>query len=479
MPHDTVSVPLAGSIARAVTGISYDAMPAEVAERACLLILDAVGVALAASARGHGRGLIESLAALGGTGSHAVIGHPAQLGARDAACANGLLMHSLEFDDTHMAAILHVTCTAFPAVLATGAHLGASGREVLEAYVAGAEVAARLGMAAKGAFQRRGFHPTGVIGTFAAALATGKLLKLDHEQMVHAQGIALSLASGSMQFLDDGGSMKSFHPGWAAQAGMTAAMMAAQGLTGARHTYEGRFGLFQSFIGMDALDTDLPGMVQSIGAEWEVPKIAVKPFPAAYYSHACIEAAVELSQYDNFDIDEVEEITACVPAEVVGKIGAPIERKRRPKTPSDAQFALPFLVATALVRRQFTLSDIDADVLQDARILALADRVLCEGVSGTSFPTFYPGSLVVRLRDGQTFTKSVDINLGSQGRPIGSNFIQAKFISNTDRSFAAGEAADGIMSFILNLPDRPNIRDFYQAVAAPAGAATRSAKDVA
>ena len=412
----------------------------EVAERAVHLILDGVGCGLAAQTQGLGQQMSASLHGWGDRGQHVVIGSSTRLGARDAALLNGTLMHSLEFDDVHMASVMHLTCAVFPAVLATGVHAGKSGQDVLFAYIAGLEIGARLGMADGGGFQAKGFHPTSVVGSFAAACASALLLDANAEQIRRSQGIALSLASGAMQFLEGGGTTKRLHAGWAAQAGMNAAMMAINGIQAPDRALEGKFGLYRSFLGRDIDVSASTESLAGVGRHWETLAIAIKPFPSAYYGHACVEAAIELAHYDNLHLDEIEAVIAHIPSPVMPKIGEPLAAKQRPTTSAAAQFSLPYLVAAGLCRRQLTLAELEPASLQDPAIVAMAARVRCEGDPDTAFPKVYPGALSIRLKNGHTLTKQIPVNLGAVERPIANSFIVDKFVRSVGTPGAANLA---------------------------------------
>ena len=224
--------------------LTLDDVPEAVVERAKLHILDAVGIGLAASRYDFSHKTLTAIQGLAGDGPYPVIGMPARLPLRDAAQMNGFLIHGLDYDDTHVGGVIHATTSAVPTVMAAGQRHGASGRAMLEAYLVAIEGAARIAAAAQGGFHRLGFHPTGMVGVFGAALAAGRLAGMTEAQLAHAQGIALSMASGSLQFLDDGAWTKRMHPGWAAVAGISAAALAQQGFQGPAEPYEGRFGLY-------------------------------------------------------------------------------------------------------------------------------------------------------------------------------------------------------------------------------------------
>src|SRR5947207_1111539 len=183
---------IAEELARFVGTVSADAIPLAVLARAKHLILDAVGIALASTTFDFARRALIAIAGLAGTGDTAVIGMAARLPPRDAALMNGILIHGLDFDDTHTGGVIHATSSVLPTVLAVGARHRTGGRAMLAAYVLGVEAAARLGAVAKGGFHQVGFHPTGLVGAFACALAAGRLMGLSEKQLTMAQGIALS-----------------------------------------------------------------------------------------------------------------------------------------------------------------------------------------------------------------------------------------------------------------------------------------------
>ena len=171
-------------------------------------------------------------------------------------------------------------------------------------------------------------------------------------------------------------------------------------------------------------------MLATLGTSWETCAVAVKPFPAAYYTHACIEAAIDLALTHAIDVKAITRVEARVPPPVLPKIAEPVAAKAQPASVSAAQFALPFLVATALVARRFGLGELTPERLTDPLVLDLARRVTCMGDATLDFPRYYGGAVAVVLDGGACFTKRVAINLGAQDRPVDIDFILAKFASN-------------------------------------------------
>jgi 2-methylcitrate dehydratase PrpD len=410
--------------------LSLPRVPEEVQLRAKHLLLDAIGCAFAAREEPFAVRIASSVARLAGAGPRGVIGMAHRLPPRDAALVNGMLMHGLDYDDTHAAGVVHLTVSTFPAALAAGAHSAASGAELLTAYIAGVEVGARLASVAKGGFHQVGFHPTGVVGAFASCLAAGRLMGLSSERLTGAQGIALSLASGNLQFLEDGSWTKRIHPGWAAGCGITAAALAADDFPAPREAYEGRFGLYRSHLPPAELAaSDLSLATAGLGRVWEIDNVAVKPFPACHFVHACADAAIALHR-EGIDAERVRSIRALVPDGVVKAVCEPVAAKRRPKSDYDAKFSIPYAVASGLARGRLGLAELLPQAFAEPRIERLMDKVEYAVDAQSSFPKHYSGEVVVTLDDGRTVRERVAVNRGNPERPLTNAEIEAKFFEN-------------------------------------------------
>ena len=284
---------------------------------------------------------------------------------------NGVLVHGLDYDDTHVPGIVHTSASSFPLALGLAAHLDRSGRELLAAYVLGVETSARLGSVAKGGFHQTGFHPTGLIGAFGCTLAAGFLYGMSAAQLKMAQGIALSLASGSLEFLEDGAWTKRVHPGWAGVAGITAASLARRGFVGPGAAYEGRFGLFRSYLGAASTQCDYSLATRGLGDIWEVVNVAVKPYPACHFVHACTDAAIAL-RAKGVRAGDIAHVLASVPQEVIKTVCEPVANKKRPANSYDAKFSIPYAIATSFVRGKFGLAELEDAALRDPDVLSLA-----------------------------------------------------------------------------------------------------------
>ena len=463
--------PIAAELAEFAHGQRYEEIPGEVRLRARHLMLDAVGIALASHRFDFARTSLDGIEALAGLGADAgpgagregeatVIGHPRRLPLRDAAMANGLLVHGLDYDDTHVPGIVHATASAFPCALALGERLGASGEEVIAAYVVAVEAAARIGTVPRGGFHRQGFHPTGLVGAFGCALGAGRILGLDPPRLVMAQGVALSTASGSMEFLEEGAWTKRLHPGWAAVAGIASAYLARAGFVAPSLPYEGRFGLYRTHLGArgdEGEASDLSLATRGLGETWELERVAVKPFPACHFLHGCADAAIALAAAHDLRPDEVEEATALIPEETIATICEPVANKVRPTSDYDAKFSVQYAVAASLARRAFGLAELDAEARADRAILDLAKRVRYRADPDSAFPRAYSGEVLVRTRDGRELRHREEVNRGADERPLTNREIVEKYMENARRTVDGARAA-AIRNAILDLDRCGDVR---------------------
>ena len=457
---------IAQTLAGFAESLRPEAIPGEVLERAKYLILDAVGIAHASTHYDFAHRSLSAVTELsGGLGDTPVIGLPHRLLARDAMLINGILVHGLDYDDTHAAGVIHATASSFPCSLGVAAQRGASGLEMLAAYVIGMEAGTRLGAVAKGGFHQIGFHPTGLVGAFSCALIAGRLYGMTAPQMAMAQGIALSVGAGSLEFLQDGAWTKRMHPGWAAVAGSTAATLARHGFVGPREAYEGRFGLFASHLGQYAGNIDLALATAGLGTTWELPKVTVKPIPACHFTHGCADAAAILREKHGLAIADIKSVRALVPQEVVKTVCEPVATKQKPQNSYDAQFSIPYIVATALARGSFGLQHLEEGALADPEVLALARRVNYEVDPDSPFPKYYSGEVIVTTTDGRELRHREEINRGAADRPISNAEVEKKFMENATLAVSAARARE-IRDLVLSLDRLADAGELAEGLAA-------------
>lgn len=459
---------IAERLAAFAAGLKAGDIPAPVLERAKYLILDAVGIAYASTHFDFAHRSLSAVTELSdGLGDVPVIGLSNRLQLRDAILMNGILVHGLDYDDTHAAGVIHATASCFPCSLGVAAHAGMTGQDLLTAYVIGVEVGARLGAVAKGGFHQVGFHPTGLVGAFACALIAGHLYGLNARQLAMAQGITLSVGAGSLEFLQDGAWTKRMHPGWAGVAGLTAASLARHGFIGPREAYEGRFGLYASHLGPLAKDCDFALATAGLGSTWELAKVSVKPLPACHFTHASADAAAILREKHGLKTSEVRSVRVLVPREVIKTVCEPVATKQRPQNSYDAQFSIPYTVATALARGSFGLQHLEDAALADPEVLALAQKVRYEADPTSPFPKYYSGEVIVTTTDGRELRHREEMNRGASDRPITNGDVEKKFMENATLAVSPARAAR-ILDLVLSLDRIDDARAFAEGLAAQA-----------
>lgn len=451
--QDTISA----SIGDFAHDLDWDDIPGDVQDLAKLLLLDSLGIAYASGTYDFARKARKAVEALadGAPGGSTVVGQALELPLRDAVLLNGLLIHGLDFDDTHPAGVVHASASAAATALGVAEHHDRSGRDLLTAYVLGIEVAARLGVAARGGFHQVGFHPTGLVGAYAASVVAGKLAGLDAPALAQAQGFVHSLASGSLEFLATGAWTKRAHPGWAGVAGITAASFAAAGFEAPPEPYEGRFGLYASHL--QGREYDVEAARADLGTVWETSSVAVKPFPACHFTHAFADAAIALREQHGLTPSAVVSVRCLIGQGEVSTVCEPVSAKLRPQSAYDAQFSLPYVTAAALARGRFTLEELDESAWTDSEILGLASKVRYEVDPQSAFPTYFSGEVVVETVDGRTLRHREQVNRGAGPRPLSHDDVVAKFHSTA--GLAVDEArADRLVDAVLGLDTVSDVR---------------------
>lgn len=458
-PRSNISEALA-SFSRTAT---FASIPPAVVDYALLCIADSVGIAFASQQFSFAESGIGAMKALGSSGICSVIGGNQLLTSRDAAFLNGLLVHGLDYDDTHSESIIHCSASALPMVLAQGYTHHASGQAALTAYVIAVETSARLGQIADGMFQKKGFHPTGLVSIFGCTLGASMLAQLTESQTVHAQGVALSMAAGSMQFLEDGAWTKRMHPGASASSAIMASALAANGFKGPGNAYEGRYGLYPLYL--SGQDVDVARVTDTLGKDWELLNVAIKPYPVCHFSHACMDSVIILMREHQLSLSDIDEITAFLHENQFDVVCRPSQAKTAPKSDYDAKFSLQFCVAAAAARGEFGLAELERQALEKEEILALARRVSFEHWESSRFPEFFSGGIRIKTKSGLVVEHYETVNRGATGRALDVNAVRQKFNANMLTSTTQSRA-DEVWNEIMALPNAPTLERLNKSLTA-------------
>ena len=400
----------------------YDDIPPDVVVRAKQCITDTIATIIFGHDLPWSR-IVVAFAEKNGPGGKSRILGPggAAVHAPSAALANGALAHAFEMDNlTWPSTGVHPGATLLASGLAVAQERGVGGRELLAAFVAGSEIMIRIGRATHHSNEGRGFHAPGTTGPFGAAVACGRLMGFDAERMRNALGVAGSLACGLMEFARSGtGAMvKRLHLGRAAESGVLAAGLAADGFTGPASVLEGEFGFLRVFCG----DTfDAAELTRALGESYATRSIMLKRFPCHITAHTSVQAILDLRAEHGYAAADVAAI----------HIGGNDKMARVNNIPSPAdimmaQYSIPFCVALAHVRDPRDPHSFDESALKDPQVRSLAQRVTISLAEGR--PTPLAAVVTVTLRDGRKLERAVADFKGTPESPLDRNELREKFL---------------------------------------------------
>ena len=423
--------------------LRYEDIPAAVVQRAKDCITDTVAVIVQGNGLPWSQMIVAYAQRIGAGGRCRILGAPGPtVQAPSAALANGTLAHAFESDNlTRPGAGVHPGATLVPSALAIAQERGFGGRALITAVVAGFEVMYRIGAATHHSNEQRGFHAPGTTGPFGAAVACAHLLGLDADGMTHALGIAGSCAGGLMEFARSGtGAMvKRLHLVRAAESGVLAASLAAEGFTGPRSVIEGPAGFLQVFCN----HSDPGELTRDLGEQFATMNLCLKRFPCHMSAHTAVQAVLELREAHGFAGGDVDRVIVQGTERM-----ATINNILDPADIMMAQYSIPFCVALALFRDPRDPVSFDDSALRDAAIRSLCGRVT---VMQADPPTRVAGASVVTilLMDGRTVSRTVEEFDGVPSRPLSRAALRDKFC--TLMRVRYGEAATGLFERLQTL----------------------------
>lgn len=418
-------------LARTVEGTRVDDVPEDVrlTGRACLL--DTICVALAGCQEPLVDILDSVVSEFGRAEGSTIIGRGRKAGAPDAALVNGSAAHALDFDDMHIASSSHPSVPVISAALAVAERVHASGAEMLRAIVLGIETTVRIGEAVNPAHYQRGWHATGTLGHFGAAVAAGSLLKLAPSQLTMAIGIAATQAAGLKQMF--GTMAKPLHAGHAARDGVMAALLAARDFTSSARSLEGTRG----FGNVMSESPDWTRLTESWGTEWSMRRVLYKKHASSFCTQALIEGVIGLRRKHALEPDGVAAMRIAVSRQSLDNA-----RIGEPATGMEGKFSLTHAAAQALAYGQATESDFTDERAAEPRLRDLRGRT---AISLGERLGWAEASVEIETRDGRTLREDVDLHERSATADAKWEVAEEKFRSVTatllrsDRSDAVVE----------------------------------------
>ena len=409
--------------------LNYDAFSEEVIDRVKYLFLDYIGVAARGSLSDSSGPVHNLILNCDKTDDGAVVvGTQMRASPPYAAIANGSAAHSLELDDVVNEASLHPAVAIMSAALAAVNISRCSGKEFIEAIVAGYEMMIKLGVSLDPSIHYAiGFHPTGTCGTMGAAITTAKILGLNLKSMVNALGIAGSMAAGSMEFLTEGAFTKRLHPGWAAHSGLMAALLARENFTGPGSIIEGRYG----FLHMYSTGSDPSKLLKDWGDPYEIMRTSIKTHACCRYKQGPIDCILKIIGENNLKPQDIKTVILGVLEAGFPIVAEPKGLKTNPGSVVDAQFSMPFGAAVAILYRKATLDEYTMEKIGSSEVKEMMKRVSCvkDHELEKSFPKKWPASATVLTKNGARYSARIDYPKGDPENPLTWNELIEKFRS--------------------------------------------------
>jgi 2-methylcitrate dehydratase PrpD len=406
----------------------YEDLPHEAVEAAKREVVDSLATALGGSTKPGVGELVDMVREWGGNEQSTIIAYGIKCPAPNAAQVNGTMIHALDYDDGHPVSLVHVGCIAVSTCFAVAERMGnINGKELITAIALGGDFVSRLGLASRPGSSAlgAGWHPTTLFGFLNSAAMASRLMGLDEEKMINAIGLAYHQCGGAGTGVGDGALAKRMGPGLAAKAGITSALMAERGITGERSSLEGREGrggLYNVYI---RGDYDARILTDDLGKRFEGINITNKPYPCCGYTHPFIDAALVLKSRHDIKAGQINEIIAYGGQAAYGMTVSP--DKQVPRTIVDAQFSVPWTVATALVKGRVTVEDFTDESIKNENILNISRKTIGQLEPGYDRHGVGPGKITIVMEDRTEYTEEVEHALGSIERPMTFEDCATKF----------------------------------------------------
>lgn len=442
------------AVAERLMRVKFEDLPVATIERQKDLIIDTLGVAVAGAAAPAVKPTVDLLREMGGRPEASVLVVGEKLPACHAALANSLMAHALDFDDMHERAGVHANVCVLPAALAAAERVGRiSGRSFLTAVVLGVDLVCRLGVWVP---LSRGWHATATLGIFGATAVVSRLLGLDVRGLANALGIAYCQAAGNRQGRLEGALTKRLQPALAAKAAVWSSLLARAGLTGPKEILEGDWGMLGLYT--EALEPErvrqiAAGLVDGLGETFLGDELSIKPYPCCKATHTSIDAVLKILEEEGLQENDIEEVEVFVSNGCYQTVGRPFEVRTDPQV--DAQFSIPYTVATAIQRGQVGLEDFEESVIMEIRRQSLAKRVkvsIDPDLSEPSSNVVNLASRVVIKAKGGTYSSQAQVAKGHPARPMDRDEVVAKFQSCLNFGGAIDPARqDRVLGAVLNL----------------------------
>ncbi|MCR4405142.1 MAG: MmgE/PrpD family protein [Candidatus Acetothermia bacterium] len=447
---------LSRELAKFALKLEYEAIPEPARREAKRFLLDSLGCALAALELPDMRAAYRYIRALGGRRQATIIGYGAKTNLPNAALMNSLLIRALDYNDIYWKQDPSHPSDIIPAALAPAEFRGLSGKELIVGIVLAYELEMRMCLAAHPGIREVGWHHASLT-QFVSPVVAGRMLGLDEEQLVTAVGI-----SGSSHFTLGGvvasrlTNMKNTADPLAVEAGVRAAMLAAEGYTGPEEVFEGKEGLFQV---ISNVKWDPQALLDGLGDRFMITECGYKAFPTEALTHQPITAALELAHEHRIEPHEVKEVLIQTTTRGADILSDP--SKYRPTTKETADHSLPYCIAVAIAKGNVLPSDFEEKALKDPLVWELLPkiRVVADPEIDRLFPRVKRAVVTITMQDGRSFRREEDFAKGEPERPLSDEELLTKFRANSERALSRARQ-EKLIQATLALEEFPDIREY-------------------
>ncbi len=454
-------------IARFIVDTGYEDIPRDAVEKAKRTALDCLGAALAGVVEPVSQTITGYVTKLGGPPQASVFGAGLKVSVPDAAMANGVIAHALDYDDCGVK-IGHPSVLVLPAVLSLGEHLGASGQDILTAYIVGLEVEGKLALHADFKLMQARLNHQTWYGSIGAAAACAKLLRLDVAKTRMALGIGANFACGLSA--NHGSMAGAMAAGNACRNGVTAALMAQEGVTANPNIIEAKNGFYDTLVGRDHYDAER--MADGLGDPFyiESPGIGLKKYPSCYHTHRALDGVFQLLGEHRLSDKDIVEVDVGTSERAMRVLAF-----SEPETPYQAKYSMPYCIAAAVVDHRVTLDTFTAHKMEDRGIvearkkvhLSFPDVPIWPGLADVGPDTEFVGNPVtIRTTNGRSYSARVDIPRGDPALPLTDDELLSKY-RDCGRSQLRPNDIERSVNLVLGLETVTNIGTLMSTFSSP------------
>lgn len=463
-----MAVGITGRLAAFAVNTSFADIPWNVINKSKEMMINAAAVGLAGASEREGQIIAQYVQQLGGIPVCTLIGAGIRSSPVNAALANGVMVHLLDYDEATLRRVNHPSSVIFPTVMALGEQMALPGKDVVAAFAIGCEVSTKIGAAGDldellPRMRGLGWQVTSVAGIIGAAAAAGKLVGLSLDQMENALGIAVAQASGV--HANQGTPTKPFQCGHAAMGGVMAAMLAQKGFTAARDAIEDIYGFFGCYRRDPEVNED--EFIRCLGNPYDMiePGVCFKLYPLASASHACVDAVLQLAEEYKITPEQVRSVrVAITPQMSLSRL----TKYQSPETGVQGKFSYNYCTAVALMHGRPLIHHFTDEAVKDPHVWALLDKVSVERTEQATREVSRPVTVTISLTNGHEVRCRVEHAKGHPANPLTAQELEDKFRYCSSNILSPAAVTSAIDQF-WRLEELADVRPLFSTIGGSEG----------